>query len=258
MFHKINIQKIKFGINNLEDLFSSIYDVNVNGNIKKEEFIKAMEILEINDSQLINDLLFNFENLYNKLEFQLFHFLGMFNSFNLNEKNEGIPPYNLKVYKNDPNIVYKNNYGFFTSLDLAKIKVLCQTINEKISYIKRQDINVYFLKFDYFKKGYFTLNQLKTILIDDLDYKKYDLIDLFLSYILDKTKKDDYYIIYLNVLIDIMNKFVNNKSEQSNSYNTFNYSNEIFNILINSTIMNIRLNKKENTNYYFSQNAGIE
>ena len=258
MFHKINIQKIKFGINNLEDLFSSIYDVNVNGNIKKEEFIKAMEILEINDSQLINDLLFNFENLYNKLEFQLFHFLGMFNSFNLNEKNEGIPPYNLKVYKNDPNIVYKNNYGFFTSLDLAKIKVLCQTINEKISYIKRQDINVYFLKFDFFKKGYFTLNQLKTILIDDLDYKKYDLIDLFLSYILDKTKKDDYYIIYLNVLIDIMNKFVNNKSEQSNSYNTFNYSNEIFNILINSTIMNIRLNKKENTNYYFSQNAGIE
>ena len=258
MFHKINIQKIKFGINNLEDLFSSIYDVNVNGNIKKEEFIKAMEILEINDSQLINDLLFNFENFYNKLEFQLFHFLGMFNSLNLNEKNEGIPPYNLKVYKNDPNIVYKNNYGFFTSLDLAKIKVLCQTINEKISYIKRQDINVYFLKFDFFKKGYFTLNQLKTILIDDLDYKKYDLIDLFLSYILDKTKKDDYYIIYLNVLIDIMNKFVNNKSEQSNSYNTFNYSNEIFNILINSTIMNVRLNKKENTNYYFSQNAGIE
>ena len=258
IFSKINIQKIKFGINYLEDLFSSIYDVNINGNIKKEEFINAMEILEINDSQLINDLLLYFENSYNKLEFQLFYFLGVFNSFELNEKNEEIPPYNLKVYKKDPNIIYKNNYGFFTSIDLAKIKALCESINEKISYIKRQNINDYFLKFDFFKKGYFTLNQLKTILIDDLEFKKNDLIDLFLSYILYKEKKDEHYIIYLNALIDIINKFINNKSEQANSYNTFNYTNEIFNILVNSTIMNIRLNKKENANYYFSQNAGIE
>ena len=242
----------------LEDLFSSIYDVNINGNIKKEEFINAMEILEINDSLLINDLLLYFENSYNKLEFQLFYFLGVFNSFELNEKYEEIPPYNLKVYKKDPNIIYKNNYGFFTSIDLAKIKALCESINEKISYIKRQNINYYFLKFDFFKKGYFTLKQMKTILIDDLEFKKNDLIDLFLSYILDKEKKDDHYIIYLNALIYIINKFINNKSEQANSYNTFNYTNEIFNILVNSTIMNIRLNKKENANYYFSQNAGIE
>ena len=99
---------------------------------------------------------------------------------------------------------------------------------------------------------------MKTTLIDDLEFKKNDLIDLFLSYILYKEKKDEHYIIYLNALIDIINKFISNKSEQSNSYNTFNYTNEIFNILVNSTIMNIRLNKKENANYYFSQNAGIE
>ena len=57
-----------------------------------------------------------------------------------------------------------------------------------------------------------------------------------------------------------MNKFIENKNEieQEKTYNTINYTNEIFNILLNSTIMNIRLNRKENTNYYFSPNSGIE
>ena len=39
IFFQINKQKIKFGINNLEDLFSSIYEINLDGNIKKIEFI---------------------------------------------------------------------------------------------------------------------------------------------------------------------------------------------------------------------------
>ena len=258
IFDKINMQKIKFGINNLADLFASIHEINLIGNIKKEEFINAMKVLEINDLHLINDLLIFFEDPFNKMEFKLLNFLGLFSSLEAKEINDEIPPYNLKVNKRDPNIIYRNNYGFFTSVDLAKIKAFCQTIIEKISYIKRQSINHYFLKFDFYRKGYFTLRQLKTILIDDLDFKKHDLIDLFLSYILDKEKRNDCYIINLNVLLDIINKFVDKESEQQNSYNTFNYTNEIFNILVNSTIMNIRLNKKENANYYFSPKAGIE
>ena len=258
IFDKINMQKIKFGINNLADLFASIHEINLIGNIKKEEFINAMKVLEINDLHLINDLLIFFEDPFNKMEFKLLNFLGLFSSLEAKEINDEIPPCNLKVNKRDPNIIYRNNYGFFTSVDLAKIKAFCQTIIEKISYIKRQSINHYFLKFDFYRKGYFTLRQLKTILIDDLDFKKHDLIDLFLSYILDKEKRNDCYIINLNVLLDIINKFVDKESEQQNSYNTFNYTNEIFNILVNSTIMNIRLNKKENANYYFSPKAGIE
>ena len=39
IFFLINKQKIKFGINNLEDLFSSIYEINLDGIIKKIEFI---------------------------------------------------------------------------------------------------------------------------------------------------------------------------------------------------------------------------
>ena len=164
----------------------------------------------------------------------------------------------IRICKNCNLKTYKFQSYFCITFDLAKIKAFCQTIIEKISYIKRQSINHYFLKFDFYRKGYFTLRQLKTILIDDLDFKKHDLIDLFLSYILDKEKRNDCYIINLNVLLDIINKFVDKESEQQNSYNTFNYTSEIFNILVNSTIMNIRLNKKENANYYFSPKAGIE
>ena len=56
-FKQINNQRIKFGINKLADLFSSIYEINIDGNIKKMEFINVMKILEINNSQSINDLL---------------------------------------------------------------------------------------------------------------------------------------------------------------------------------------------------------
>ena len=85
-------------------------------------------------------------------------------------------------------------------------------------------------------------------------------MEIFLSYILDNEKIDDRYIIKLKKLIEIINKFTENKivDEKLNLQNTFNYTNEIFNKLMNSTIINIRLNKKEQPNYYFSINAGID
>ena len=260
VFDEINEQKTKYGINNISDLFSSLYEVNLNGNIKKEEFINALKSLEINNMQIINDLLNNFEDSYDKNEFFLINFIGLFESIDSNKEKNVIPPHNFKTYPKDPNIVFKNNYGFFTSFDLVKIRAFCLSINEKINFIKRQTMDDYFTKFDFFHKGFFTLEQIKAILINDLNYKKYELIDLFLCYALENIKKNEHYIINLNNLIDIMNKFVENKNEidQEKTYNTLNYTNEIFNILLNSTIMNIRLNKKENTNYYFSPNSGIE
>ena len=259
-FKQINNQIIKFGINKLADLFSSIYEINIDGNIKKMDFINVMKILEINNSQSINDLLIYFEDSYDKNQFQLFNFLGIFESFESKQKNIDNPPSNFKIYPKNPNIIFKNNYGFFTSLDIAKIKAFCLSINEKIMLIKGQNINEYFLKFDIFQNGFFTLEQLKTILIDDLNINKYDLIELFLSYILDNTKQNDFYTIQFKKLIDVINQFIENKTEdeQINLSQTFNYTNEIFNKLMNSTIMNIRLNKKEGPNYYFSPNAGID
>ena len=58
----------------------------------------------------------------------------------------------------------------------------------------------------------------------------------------------------------IINKNIENKNEDEeiNINKTFNYTNEIFSKLLNSTIMNIRLNKKEKTDYFFSPNAGID
>ena len=60
--------------------------------------------------------------------------------------------------------------------------------------------------------------------------------------------------------MEVINKFIDSKdeTEQLNIYNTFSYTNEVFNKLMNSTIMNIRLNKKENSNYNYSLNAGID
>ena len=260
IFKQINNQRIKFGIIKLADLFSSIYEINMDGNIKKIEFINVMRILEMNNSQIINDLLIYFEDSYDKNQFQLFNFLGVYESLELNKKNIDNPPSNFKINPKNPDIIFKNNYGFFTSLDIAKIKALCLSINEKITLIKRQTINEYFSKFDIFQNNFFTLEQLKAILIDDLNIKKYELIDLFLSYIFDNTKQNDCYIIQFKKVIDIINQFIENKTEeeQINMHHTFNYTNEIFNKLINSTIMNIRLNKKEEPNYYFRPNAGIE
>ena len=260
IFEEINNQKIKFGINNLADLFSSIYEIYLDGNIKKIDFINAMKILEVNNSQIINDLLIYFEDSYDNNQLQLFNFLGIFESFLSNQKIIDEPPTNFKIYPKNPNIIFKNKFGFFTALDIAKIKALCLSINEKIMFIKRQSMIDYFTKFDFFQNRFFTLEQFKAILINDLDIKKYDLIDLLLCYILEDSKQNDCYIIQFQKLIDIINKFAENKTEdeQLNMQNTFNYTNEIFNKLINSTIMNIRLNKKEKPNYYFSSNAGID
>ena len=261
IFFQIKKQKIKFGINNLADLFSSIYEINLDGNIKKTEFINVMKILEINDSNIINDLLISFQNPYDKNLFQLFNFLGLFTSFDQQSQNNiDNPPTNFKINPKNENIIFKNNYGFFTGLDLAKVKAFSLSIYEKIVYIKRQSIDEYFIKFDIFQKGYFSLEQFKAILIDDLDLKKLELMEIFLSYILDNEKLDNCYIIKLKKLIEVINKFTENKivDEKLNLQNTFNYTNEIFNKLMNSTIMNIRLNKKEQPNYYFSINAGID
>ena len=260
IFEQINKQKVKYGIINLADLFSSIYDFNINGNITKEQFINTMKTLDINNIRNMNDLLFYFEDSNDKNNIRLFIFLGIFKSFFPIKNNRASPPYNFKIYPKDPNIVFRNNYGVFTSFDLAKIKALCLSINEKITFIKRQNINNYFNKFDVFQRGFLLLEQLKAILIDDLNIQKKDLIDLFLCYILDNNKKNDNFIIYLTKLIEIINKFIDSKdeTEQLNIYNTFSYTNEVFNKLMNSTIMNIRLNKKENSNYNFSLNAGID
>ena len=77
---------------------------------------------------------------------------------------------------------------------------------------------------------------------------------------MDDNKKNDNFIIYLTKLIEVINRFIDSKdeTEQLNIYNTFSYTNEVFNKLMNSTIMNIRLNKKENSNYNYSLNAGID
>ena len=259
IFKQISNQKIKFGINNLADLFCSFYEVDLDGIIKKREFIKAMNILEINDSKHINDLLIFFEDSYDKNGFKLFYFLGLFASFEQDKKKLDEPPTNFKIYPKSPNIIFKNNYGFFTQLDLAKIKVLCLTICETILFIKRQRINDYLMKFDLFQKCFFTLEQLKAILIDDLNLKKYDLINIFLSYVLENEKQNDYYIIKIKKLVEVINQFFEDKNDNTklDLKTTFNYTNEIFNKLLNSTIMDIRLNKKEKTNFYFSPNAGI-
>ena len=136
-----------------------------------------MKIIELNDSKIINDLLITFQNSYDTNLFQLFNFLGVFRFFEKkNQNNAENPPNNFKINPKNQNIVFKNNYGFFTDIDLAKVKALSLSINEKIIYIKRQNLNEYLNKFDFFQKGYFTLRQLKTILIDDLEIKKCDLI----------------------------------------------------------------------------------
>ena len=115
------------------------------------------------------------------------------------------------------------------------------------------------MKFDLFQKGFFTLEQLKAILIDDLNLKKYDLINIFLSYLLENEKQNGYYIIKIKKLVEVINQFFEDKNDNTklDLKTTFNYTNEIFNKLLNSTIMDIRLNKKEKTNFYFSPNAGI-
>ena len=77
---------------------------------------------------------------------------------------------------------------------------------------------------------------------------------------MDDEKQDDSYIIQLTKLVELINKFNENKveDEKLNLQNTFNYTNEIFNKLMNSTIMDVRIHKKEESNYYYSLNAGID
>ena len=85
------------------------------------------------------------------------------------------------------------------------------------------------------------------------------LIELFLSYILENEKVDDFYIIKFDKLIDVMTKTLEIKieDEEDNLRKTFIYSNEISNKLNDSTIMNIRLNKKEESSYIYSPYSGI-
>ena len=259
LFSIINKQQIKFGINNFEDLFSSECDVDINGNIYKEEFINALSIIEIKNQPIINELLFFLEDIYDSNKFQLANFLGIFEVFYPQEEKISKPPYNYNTYPRNPKIVFKNNYGFFLPEDIKQIKIICSNIYEIIYYIKTQTINNYFKKFDYYKKGYFTLKQLKYILLYDLEINKYELIDLFLSYILDNEKKNDFYVIKIKRLIEVLAEYVGIKvdEEEQNLSKTFYYTDDIKNKLLNSTIMNIRLNEKQGSTYIYSPNAGI-
>ena len=142
---------------------------------------------------------------------------------------------------------------------MKKIKEICSNIHEVICYIKRETIFDYFTKFDLDKKGYFYLDQLECILIDDLGIYNNELINLFLSYILCDTKIDDLYIIAFDKLIEIITKFIEIKNDEETNIlkNTFFYTDEISNKLLGSTIMNIRLNKRQESTYAFSPGSGI-
>ena len=93
----------------------------------------------------------------------------------------------------------------------------------------------------------------------DLEINKYELIDLFLSYILDNEKKNDFYVIKIKRLIEVLAEYVGIKvdEEEQNLSKTFYYTDDIKNKLLNSTIMNIRLNEKQGSTYIYSPNAGI-
>ena len=148
----INRQRIKFGIDELEDFFSNTCNVDVNGNVYKQEFIKAISILQIANQPIVNDLLFYLEDIYNNQKFQLANFIGIINSYFSGETLILKPPHNYNTYPHNPNILFKNNYGFFTLTDIKNIKKICSYIYEIIYYIKRLTIHNYFTNFDYYKK----------------------------------------------------------------------------------------------------------
>ena len=255
----INKQRIKFGIDELEDFFSNTCNVDVNGNVYKQDFIKAILILQITNQPIVSDLLFYLEDIYNNQKFQLANFIGIVNSYFSEETNNLRPPHNFKTYPHNPNILFKNNYGFFTSVDIKDIKTICSYIYEIIYYIKRLTMHNYFTNFDYYKKGYFNLRQLRIIIIDDLGIEQNELVDLFLSYVLENEKHNDLYIIKLNKLIEVIAENVGIKidEEEANLNKTLFYNDDVTNKLLNSTIMNIRLNKKKGSTYNYSPNAGI-
>ena len=255
----INKQKIKFGINNFDDFFSLVCDVDINGNVYKNNFIKALSIIEIANQPIIKEFINYLEDINDHQKFQLANFIGIFGAFYPNNQNKGNIPYNFKTFPKNPDIIFKNNFGYFTKEDIKNIKEVCSFIYEIIYYIKRKTIYNYFANFDYYHKGYFILEQLNLILIDDLGINKPKLIELFLSYILENEKVDDFYIIKFDKLIDVMTKTLEIKieDEEDNLRKTFIYSNEISNKLNDSTIMNIRLNKKEESSYIYSPYSGI-
>lgn len=255
----INKQRIKFGIDELEDFFSNTCNVDVNGNVYKQDFIKAILILQITNQPIVSDLLFYLEDIYNNQKFQLANFIGIVNSYFSEETNSLRPPHNFKTYPHNPNILFKNNYGFFTSVDIKDIKTICSYIYEIIYYIKRLTMHNYFTNFDYYKKGYFNLRQLRIIIIDDLGIEQNELVDLFLSYVLENEKYNDLYIIKLNKLIEVIAENVGIKidEEEANLNKTLFYNDDVTNKLLNSTIMNIRLSKKKGATYNYSPNAGI-
>ena len=73
------------------------------------------------------------------------------------------------------------------------------------------------------------------------------------------TKIDDLYIIAFDKLIEIITKFIEIKNDEETNIlkNTFFYTDEISNKLLGSTIMNIRLNKRQESTYAFSPGSGI-
>ena len=255
----INKQRIKFGIDELEDFFSNTCNVDVNGNVYKQDFIKAILILQITNQPIVSDLLFYLEDIYNNQKFQLANFIGIVNSYFSQEALSLKPPHNYHTYPHNPNILFKNNYGFFTSVDFKNIKTICSYIYETIYYIKRLTIHHYFTNFDYYKKGYFNLRQLRLIIVDDLGIEQNELVDLFLSYVLDNEKYNDLYIIKINKLIEVIAENVGIKidEEEANLNKTFFYNDDVTNKLLNSTIMNNRLTKKKGSTYNYSPNAGI-
>ena len=260
LFRDINTQKNKFGIYNFPDFFSLICDVDNNGNIYKIDFIKALSLIDIINQPIINDLLIYLEDINNKNKFQLSNFLGIFLVYYPQEIPRIKSPFNFTTYPGDPNILFKNNYGIFLSKDISKIKETCINIYEIICYIKRKTIYNYFIKFDFYKKKYFTLEQLKLILMDDLGINKKEMIDLFLCYILDHDKIDSFYVIQIDKLIDVITKFVGIKNEEEEDNlkkTTMGYDEEINNKLLGSTIMNIRLNKRQEGRYIYSPSSGI-
>ena len=260
LFKIINIQKNKFGIYNFADFFSLICEVDNNGNIYKNDFTKALSLIDITNHPIINDLLIYLEDINNKNKFQLSNFLGIFLVYYPQEIPRIHSPFNFTTYPGDPNILFKNNYGFFLSKDISKIKETCINIYEIICYIKRKTIYNYFIKFDFYKKNYFTLEQLKLILMDDLGINKNEMINLFLCYILDNDKIDSFYVIKIDKLIDVITKFVGIKNEEEEDNlkkTTICYDEEISNKLLGSTIMNIRLNKKQEGRYIYSPSSGI-
>jgi Ca2+-binding EF-hand superfamily protein len=220
IFKLIERQSLKYKIYNLTNYFYASNDIDKNGYIPKISFKRILLTFGVNSNDKLNELIRFLEDENNKNNFKLCIFLSIYNLFcpkegknslykkisltiELPKTNELNILHGRKINKTE--IVHKNKFREFSQQDIDQIKILSKYIADIINNEENESITGFFNKLDKEQKKYFTIEELRYIIDEELGIDTNDeIIDLFLDFVTEEKLFHNNLIIKIKKLISVI------------------------------------------------------